>query len=109
MSAVQAYKDLQRFKPILGPLESVKLTLYMNRCDNEMSEATRLIQQYLWKLDCRWNDNSCGGYYILEWKPDKYKFGIIYIDYSMYCGINWELVDEWRGIGKEFLSFLNKP
>ena len=109
MSALQAYKDFQRFKPILGPLESVKLTLYMNRCDNEMSDEKRLIQQHIWKLDCRWNEDS-GGYYILQWIPDKSKFDIIQdMDYRIYRGINWELVDEWRGIGKEFLSFLNKP
>ncbi len=111
MSALQAYKDLEfRFKPTLAPDESVKLTLYMNRCDNEMSDERRLFQQYIWKLDCRWDDDSCGGYYVLQWNPDTSKFDLFdNLDYRIYRGINWELVDQWRGIGKGFLSFLNKP
>lgn len=110
MSVAQAYTNIMRYMPTLTMDAKINLRLYMNRCDNEMSDEKRLLQQYLWKLDCRWNDDSCGGYYILQWKPDKSKFDLIQdMNYLIYRGINWELVDQWRGIGKEFFSFLNKP
>jgi len=108
MSALQAYKDFQTFRTILADLESVKLTLYMNRCDNEMSDETRLIQQHLWKLDCRWGDDGCDGYYIIQWNPDACKFITrMEYDYQKLRGINWEFVDEWQGKRIECLAFIN--
>lgn len=109
MSALQAYKDFQTFKPILADLESVKLTLYMNRCDNEMTEDVLRRQQCTWRLAHSIHSpmaRNRSGWSTLYLDPTTYKFELDAMDTPLSPGIKWELVDEWEGSGETFMNII---
>ena len=106
MSALQDYKDAIRYTPPLNHGAIVRLKLYMNRCDNEMTDTTRLFQQHVWQLifSFLYLNEYHGGYCFLYLNPDTYVFEIDESDYYLPQNIIWELVDSFESTASTFIN-----
>ena len=109
MSVLQAYKDTIRFHYYIDNTHKIKLQLFMNRCDNEMTEDALRLQQYTWRLEYSINSlmtRSRSGWSTISLDPTTYKFELDKIGTPLSPGIKWELVDEWEGSGETLWSLV---
>lgn len=109
MSVLQAYKDTIRFHYYLDNSHKIKIQLFMNRCDNEMTEDVLRRQQCTWRLAHSIHSpmaRNRSGWSTVYLDPTTYKFELDEINTPLSPGIKWELVDEWEGSGEKFMNII---